>query len=112
MRIYSALPIDRMAAGVISVLDDQGRTIFGPVRARGEADNSGAIAHGNVQEDPTKAHGDHPYGSCRVLDVVRLEPGSDAFKTYAPFFIRLRPIACQALDAVQNGRTGIGLHAA
>lgn len=105
MKIWSALPVDRFVAGTCWVTDDAGATIFGPVRARGEADNAGARDHGNPDEDPTEAYGDHPYGEYAVVSVEVKE-----LARYGPYFLRLDPVSGQALEAKKNGRAGIGAH--
>lgn len=57
MRVLATLPADRYEAGELWVEDD-GRTVYGPVPCRGEADNTQAQEHHNAQEDPTQAYGD------------------------------------------------------
>lgn len=106
MKIYSALPLNREGEGSLWVVDNS-RTIFGPVRCRGEADNSKAFKANNVQEDPAAAFGDHPYGVSLVVKVTRDPKPVD---TYGVAFIHLRPVSGQAWQARQNGRDGIGIH--
>lgn len=106
MKLYAMLPPNREAEGVIWGVED-GRVVFGPERSRGEADNTGAFKAGNVQEDPTRAFGDHPYGTYRITDVVR-DPAPA--RSYGPAFLKLAPVSGQAWEARQNGRTGLGIH--
>src|SRR5882724_450683 len=107
MRFLAKLPPDREAEGVFHVATDEGKPLAGPFRCRGEADNTGAKAHQNVQEDPTLAFGDHPYGVYRVVDLVA-DP--KPAHTYGPYFIHLSPVSGEALEAWRDGRRGIGLH--
>lgn len=106
MKLLARLPLDREAEGEFQVLADTG-VLLGPVRCRGEADNAGALTHGNVQEDPTKSHGDHPYGVYRCRTLVR-DP--HPARSYGPFFLSLAPVGGEALVAWQNGRRGLGIH--
>jgi hypothetical protein len=110
MKIHAELPLNRFEAGRLWVTDDAGKTIAGPGRCRGEADNTAARVHDNVQEDPRRAYGDHPCGVYQPTQVVRFSPGDPLYRTYGPAFIRLNPISGEALEAKRNGRTGIGLH--
>lgn len=106
MKIYAMLPPDRQAEGSVWAVAD-GNIIWGPERCRGEADNTGAFKAGNVQEDPTRAFGDHPYGVSLVTEIVRKPSPA---KSYGPVFIRLNPVSGEAWEAKRNGRTGIGIH--
>lgn len=107
MKIHARLPLDRQAEGELWVTDADGLILLGPVRARGEADNAGAMAHGNVQEDPTKAFGDHPGGVYRVTAIV-MHP--EPVRSYGPAFLRLVPVSGEALEAAEHGRSGFGIH--
>lgn len=107
MKLWSQLPKDRFRPGRFWLTDDAGTVVFGPVPCRGEADNSGAVAHGNPIEDPTKAYGDHPAGSYRVLEVF-WDP--QPVHSYGPAFLKLEPTGGEAFTARVNGRSGIGIH--
>jgi hypothetical protein len=107
MKCWSRLPKNRESEGTFWITDSAGATIFGPVRARGEADNSGAAAHGNVIEDPTKAYGDHPSGLYAIIAVVHDPVPAHS---YGPVFLKLDPRDGEALTAKLNGRAGIGIH--
>jgi len=107
MKCWSRLPKNREAEGEFWITDSAGQTIFGPVRARGEADNTGAKAHGNVIEDPERSYGDHPSGLYAIIAVVH-DPQPP--RSYGPVFIKLDPRDGEALRAKENGRTGIGIH--
>lgn len=87
--------------------DVGGELLFGPIRARGEADNQNAAKHDNIIEDPTRVGGDHPAGLYLVTQIVPFTPASP---TYGPAFVRLDPLGGEALEAKLNGRTGIGIH--
>lgn len=106
LRLFSRLPRDRQQAGQFWMEDAPGNCVFGPVRCRGEADNSGAASHGNPQEDPTRLFGDHPFGTYRILAVRReMSP-----RTFGGIGLVLDPIVGEALIAKQNGRTGLLIH--
>lgn len=107
MKLWSQLPKDRFRDGRFWLTDDGGTVIFGPVPCRGEADNSGAAAHGNVLEDPTKSYGDHPAGTYRVLEVFWAPQPP---RSYGPAFLKLEPTGGEAYAAKANGRSGIGIH--
>jgi hypothetical protein len=107
MKIYSRLPTSRFEAGELWVEDTDAVRVYGPVRCRGEADNAGAMQHGNPQEDPKRAYGDHPYGLYRAMQVV-YDPKPEA--SYGPVFIAINPLAGEAWEARVNGRTGFGIH--
>jgi len=105
MRLFSRLPADRFVAGEFWVEDHRGRCVFGPVRARGEADNAGAGNQNNPEEEPTQLYGDHPGGLYRVTDIAHPDP-----QRYGPAFLVLDPMEGEALEAKGYGRTGIGIH--
>jgi len=110
IRLYGRLPENREAEGVFWVTGSTGETVFGPVRFRGEADNANAAKQDNVREDPTKAGGDHPFGTYVVDRLVEVpETDEHEFHTYGPFFLRLRGIEGEALKAMAL-RSGLGLH--
>lgn len=106
MKVYATLPQDREAEGSLWVIDNS-RLIFGPVRCRGEADNTGAQKANNVQEDPTQSYGDHPYGVSRIAAIIRDPKPVD---TYGPAFISLNPVSGEAWQGRINDRKGIGIH--
>lgn len=110
MKLYSLLPPNRFEAGEFWVEDADGQRIYGPVRCRGEADNSAAAKAGNPDEDPARPYGDHPTGLYRVTDVVEIDQRTKQAATYGPFFIRLNPVAGQAWEARLAGRSGFGAH--
>jgi len=105
MRLFSRLPPNRFVAGEFWVEDHQGRCIFGPRRARGEADNAGAQRHDNLEEEPTQLYGDHPGGLYRVTAIAHPDP-----QRYGSAFLVLDPLEGDALEAKGYGRTGIGIH--
>jgi len=105
MKLLSRLPPTRFVAGEFWVEDQQGRCIFGPLRARGEADNTGAATHDNPEEDPTQLYGDHPSGFYRVTAIAHPDP-----HRYGPAFLVLDPLEGEALEAKRTGRTGLGIH--
>jgi len=107
MKLRASLPLNREDEGRFWVLDDEGSAIFGPVRCRGEADNTNALHAENPIEDPTRIGGDFPFGVYLVGECVQ-DP--KPWHTYGPWFIRLSPVSGEALDAWIAGRRGIGAH--
>ena len=107
MTLLALLPLDRERDGRLSVLDDAGRSIVGPVRCRGEADDAEEARHGTKDDDPLGAFGDHPFGSYRLTAIEQNKPPAHS---YGPFFFRLVPVAGQALEAWHAGRRGLGIH--
>jgi len=107
MKLWSKLPPDRAAEGQFWVTDDAGAICFGPVRCRGEADRSTAVAHGNPIEDPTRAYGDHPAGVYKLVDILWHPVPAHS---YGPAFFKLDPLSGEALGAKTQGRSGIGIH--
>src|SRR5574341_1177802 len=105
MKVFSRLPPTRYNAGELWVLDHEGRRLFGPVRARGEADNRGAAIQGNPAEDPAQLYGDHPAGLYRVIAIEQKD-----HETYGPYFLLLDPLEGEALEAKLHGRAGLGIH--
>jgi hypothetical protein len=110
--VRAMLPPSRWNPGVIwAHLEGEPNSIlFGPVRCRGEADNTYARAHANADEDPTHIGGDHPAGIYIISGVVRFKDDSPHFNTYGPVFIGVDPFAGEALTAKLLGRRGIGIH--
>lgn len=106
VRLEAVLPWNREAEGTILAYD-AAEAVVGPSRARGEADNTAAAAASNVQEDPRRAFGDHPFGLYRVVHVAWHPSPADS---YGPAFLALDPIDGEALTAKQNGRAGLGIH--
>lgn len=106
LKLYSRLPASRYDAGLLWG-EISNEMVYGHVRCRGEADNTQAAAHNNVIEDPTKAYGDHPSGVYLISDVVPVTPPNDM---YGPYFLRLKPVSGQCLEAATNGRRGFGIH--
>jgi len=110
MILHSRLPRNREHEGQFWV-EAEGRTLLGPWRCRGEADNQNAARANNVIEDPTRVGGDHPAGTYRLVKAVSFHPTDTAhFPTFGPWFFLLDPLDGEALVAKQQGRTGLGLH--
>jgi len=106
IRLEAQLPRDRECPGWIELYRD-GTRLAGPYRARGEADNTAAAKASNVQEDPERSFGDHPFGLYRVTRVVW---GPAPRASYGGAFLALDPVDGEALEAKRNGRTGLGIH--
>ena len=107
MKLVSFLPGNRLVAGSLTVTDDTGAIVFGPVPVRGKADGQIAAAHGNPGRDPERIDGDHPTGRYRV---VRVEKDKPPAHSYGPCFLLLDPVGGDALIAKQNGRSGLAIH--
>jgi len=80
-----------------------------PARAYADADSGTAAAHGNPSEDPTRPFGDHPVGTYKIIGVVWSRTAKEK-QLYGPVRLRLDPEGGQALEAKQNGRTGLAIH--
>jgi len=61
------LPADRHYLGTLTLKDDQGSLVAGPLLAFGKADNITVINHANAARDPTPPYGDTPEGSYEVM---------------------------------------------
>jgi hypothetical protein len=107
MLIRAKLPLDRWDAGTLTVEDEAGLVVFGPVPCRGKGDNDAAAAHGNPARDPKKPFGDHPYGSY-AIELIQKDKLPE--HSYGPFFLLLTPTGGDALEGAHNGRTGLALH--
>jgi len=105
MKLFARLPANRYEAGELWAEKANERRVFGPVRARGEADNTGAATHDNPGENPTQLYGDHPAGLYRVVAVE-----DKGFAKYGPAFLLLDPQEGEALEGKLHGRSGIGIH--
>jgi hypothetical protein len=111
MKISVVLPQNRIRPGQLSVFDDDGSLVFGPVACLGKADNGAAKAHGNPTRDPTQRFGDTPTGSYAAVMLVVHDAGETNVHTYGAHpSILLDPVSGQALTAKQQGRTGIMIH--
>ena len=107
MRLLAELPLDREAEGRFTVFSDEGAILYGPVRCRGEADDTEERRHGTSDDDAIHQHGDHPFGGYRVIAV---EQNKTPARSYGPFFLRLVPLNGEALTAWHAGRRGLGIH--
>lgn len=107
MNILAELPPDREAEGRFTVFDDEGAVLLGPVRCRGEADDTEERRHGTADDDPIGSHGDHPFGEYRL---VAVEWNKQPARSYGPVFLRLFPLSGEAKAAWDAGRRGFGAH--
>ncbi len=107
MVIRVKLPLNRWLPGALTVEDDGGNRVLGPLACRGKADSQIAAAQGNPERYPTLPYGDHPAGTSVVSAVVRDKQPAASF---GPYFILLDGVSGDALLAAQNGRAGIAIH--
>jgi hypothetical protein len=86
VKISSYLPADRWKTGSITVTDESGILLLGPVLARGNADSQIATDHMHPTRDPKKVDGDHPTGTYRVIHIEANKPPAHS---YGPGFLLL-----------------------
>jgi hypothetical protein len=112
VEIVVQLPTDRTYVGTLTLKDDQGNVVAGPLQAFGKADNITAINHGNAARDPTQLYGDAPEGSYEVPSAIATGDGTNypAHSYGSAGALALRPVGGQALTAAANGRTGFFIH--
>ena len=111
-KIIVKLPIDRTQTGTIALIDDVGRTIAGPFPALGKSTDRLAVEAQNPQRDPTMENGDTPLGDYAVGGFVKTGTGKYPALSYGSVgAVHLEPISGQALQAKNNGRTGLMIHA-
>ena len=111
MRIQVVLHPNRVQLGQLTVLDDDGAALFGPVPCLGKADNQDAIQHNNPTRDPKLPFGDTPTGEYSIAELVTHAKGETTRHTYGAFpSVLLDPQSGDALTAKQNGREGLMIH--
>jgi hypothetical protein len=106
-KILITLPADRTQVGTLQVLADDGSTQFGPVMCLGKSDNELAAAHGNPTRDSTLPYGDTPLGDYNPTSTL----GGVTVPDMGSVIVPLNGIAGDALTAMENGRSGLAIHA-
>ena len=119
MKIQVILPVDRYNAGkiiygqrnIFRYLDapyalQQEAGIY-EVPCLGKADNAKAKTHKNPTRDPLLPWGDTPTGVYAPTHPVWLDKKTQLGEAWIPII----GISGDALRAVKNGRTGLGIHA-
>lgn len=110
------LPNDRTYEGSIRLVDENGSTLAGPFRVRGEAARN--VAHNppdgsvpNPSRNATQKWGNTPLGGYDVGGVIPTATSSHPAANYgATGAIRLVPRSGDALVAASNGRVGLLIH--
>jgi hypothetical protein len=111
MQIGIVLPQNRLDPGQLSVSDDAGSSIFGPVPCLGRADSTDATLHRNPTRNPALPFGDTPTGTYSVVQLVDHGSSETDVHTYGTHpSVLLNPLSGQALTAKQQGRTGLMIH--
>ncbi len=106
LRIAVSLPVNRWKEGRLRLYEDDALLLDVP--ARGKADDTAAALNGNPSRDPTRPYGDTPAGGYQPVAVVvrrQVTPGIGAA------WIPMQGASGDAWKALQNGRTGLGIHA-
>jgi hypothetical protein len=107
VKIESKLPRDRRVTGTLVVTGDDGVVLYGPVPARGKADQGLAERHGNPDRVTVRPFGDHPSGTYRVLRVLWDKMPT---RSYGPAFLALQGVSGDAYLAEDYGREGLAIH--
>lgn len=107
-RIQIFLPKDRAKPGFLHVFDEDGRSLLANVECLGKADNGMARREGNARRDPTLPYGDAPSGR---FAPTRLSLFVRKHRRMGIGWIPLDGDDGQALEAKDNGRYGLGIHA-
>ena len=106
------LPVSRDSCGRLGLIGGDGKTLFGPVRALGTADERVAKMHANPMRDPILPYGHPPTGDFDVIG--SLPPGFLHPRRPRRFgrsgALVLAPRGGQAIDALGNGRKFYYLH--
>ena len=105
MHLKITLPSNRIHSGFFTLVDGCG-TLLLAGRARGKADNGAAKRHNNPTRDPKLPFGDAPLG-----EYVRARVVLTSNQRLGESWIPIMGKSGDALKAVDNGRTGIGIHA-
>lgn len=114
MKIEVELPTDRKKTGTLKLVSTtSGLVLFGPVAVLGRAARNTAAANGNPNGDALLPFGDTPVGTYNVPAIVA--NGGSTSRPVAQYgqsgSIRLDPVGGDALQAKNNGRTGLLIHA-
>lgn len=103
VQVFVTLPHDRATTGFIMLIAG-GKTLAGPFRVLGKADDEMAAKKGNPDRDPTQPFGDTPTGDYTATLGTRAA-------SYGPNgVIELSPASGNALTAEENGRDGLLIH--
>lgn len=99
-------PKGRTQDGELAAYDD-GTLVAGPWPCSGRAANDAAARVNNPSRDPRLTYGDHPLGTWTLTDLVEIPERDQRRHSFGRWFIRLRPLSGEALEA---NRPGIGIH--
>ena len=105
MKLDIILPRNRIYAGFFT-LTTRHKHLLLAGRARGKADNRRAVREGNPSRSSLLPYGDAPlgeYADSRVIKTHNARLGHS--------WIPIVGTSGDALKAVENGRTGLGIHA-
>jgi hypothetical protein len=118
MKIIALLPDDRSKLGSLSLYNDDGDTLAGPLACDGQSDLSAAIEAGNPSRNPTKAFGNTPLGEYKgSISHVPDSPQDrrsygipDETGAIPTIDLAAAPGDTEAWKARTNGRTGLKIH--
>lgn len=101
-------PSNRRNMGTFEVVDSTGMVVLGPFNTYLLADQKTATKKNNAARDPLLPYGDTPTGT---YDIVEFVPYSAERDNLGPNgSLRLKPTGGEALQAKNNGRTGLLIH--
>ena len=110
MKLVVRLPIDRRRLGILSLMDDSGRSLI-DLNCLGRADQTAAAKHTNPTADPLKPYRHTPIGEYKVLGYLKTGDITHPVRSYGQgSAISLQPTGGHAFMAAQNGRTGLLIH--
>lgn len=107
-----SLPRDRTLPGVMRVtrgglFSDDDELILPEIPCRGKADSARAAREGNPSRDPLKPYGDTPSGE---YEETQIEMLGHANSRVGKGWIPMQGRSGDALAALENGRSGLGIH--
>ncbi|MEQ1890859.1 MAG: L,D-transpeptidase [Alphaproteobacteria bacterium] len=113
IHIMIDLPVNRNLPGILRVIDpgyypSPDRQLMGDIACRGKADNRAAAANSNPRRDPVHGYGDTPAGE---YETTRIELFERRHSSLGIGWIPLTGKSGDALQAMENGRSGLGIHA-
>ena len=109
-KIVIDLRQDRTEVGTIHIENNDGNLMIGPFAALCKADTITASDEGNSSCDPKQLYGDTPLGEYQVIRIDASPSGQ--FEDYgSEGVLELEAISGDALEAKDNGRTSILIHA-
>lgn len=107
MHLDIVLTSNRRYAGFFTLIDSEGVLVLAG-RALGKADNGRAATEGNPTRQSTLPYGDTPTGDYKPAHVVKIDP---PHRRVGKHWIPISGKSGDALQALVEGRKGLGIHA-